>query len=134
MLRSCLSWALAGLWNIQRNMSLGWELTSDEKASLELCRSCAHRCFYQLHCEAAVIAHPGFNLIPKYHLVDHMVRRSCRTSISSHIFWCFRCEDFMGRMAKLCGKVHGAVVHKRAIERWIVQFWLWLKESDPSDE
>ena len=120
---------LVGLWTVPHEMRPRFILTDDEKRNLELYRCCVLASYYFLHCQKARSGKVGYSLVPKLHQVDHMVRRSLRCSISYHIFWCFRAEDFMGSIAKLAGQTHGATTIRRVVERWLVQFSTWLQED-----
>ena len=71
-----------------------------------------------------------YHLIPKFHYLDHALRRAVRTKVSPSIFWCFAQESKMGETARLVHKLHGASSMRRGIGRWLVSFFFQLEESD----
>ncbi len=124
---ACLR-GFVGLWDVVHDMRPRFELTEVEKDVLCKFRESALGSYLWLH-ERSVLAHRrGFNMIPKLHQMDHMVRRSVVTGVAFHTWWCFKAEDLMGRLAKISANTHGATTMKRVIQRWLVQWWLWIKE------
>ena len=59
-----------------------------------------------------------------------VVRRAIRTRVSWALYWTFSSEDMMGSLAKLGAKTHGATLHKRALERWIVAWWAKITDDE----
>eukprot|EP00969_Alexandrium_andersonii_P010250 447087-Alexandrium_andersonii.AAC.1 len=44
-----------------------------------------------------------YQIIPKFHKLDHCIRRACRTRMNAALFWTFGSEDMMRHMAALAG-------------------------------
>ena len=63
-----------------------------------------------------------FHLRPKFHQLDHCIRRSIRTGVIFSAFWVFLQEDSMGKWSKVGVKVHASVVSSRVIDRWLSLF------------
>ena len=61
---------------------------------------------------------PGYQLIPKVHLCDHMWRRCIRTTANPARLWTFGAEDAMERFARLSHACRGASASRRTIVRW----------------
>ena len=129
--RFALMWGLHGLFDLPNRIKPRWELTALETSELEAYRLTALLSYSTLsraRAEAPGVER-GFNMIPKLHATDHMCRRSIKTSISAALFWCFKTEHVMGELAKACGRTHASTTMIRVLQRWLVDFYLWLEES-----
>ena len=94
-----------------------------EQKELELIRKSILFSFYHLHSQALLRGESLYNVTPKFHVVDHMLRRQQRTTMSAGVFGSFASEDFIGKMALAAQRAHGATVHSSVIERWLLFFW-----------
>ena len=132
---TCLT-GFMGLWDVVHDMRPRWILTEEERTLLCRFRECALMSYMWLHEHSVThgLGKRGYNPTPKLHQIDHMVRRAIATRVSYHLWWCFKAEDLMGRLAKIALVTHGATCQKRVIQRWLVQWWLWLTDTTPTDE
>jgi hypothetical protein len=127
--RFALVWGLHCIWDVAHRVRPRFELTDPEASELEERRLCGLIALFSLHVDSTTIARLGCNIIPEFNFVDMMARRAVRTKLSHHLFWTFRTEHQMGQIAKIMNKTHGSSSKKRVIERWLVDFWLWLNED-----
>lgn len=125
-----LLWGLDGLWQLPQDIKPRWELSEFELERLEIYRQSALMSYYWLSVTSATEGKRLFNITPKYHQCDHMVRRTIRTTISYILWYCFRQEDHIGKVAKSCASTHGLTTMKRVVERWTIPFWVWLKSDE----
>ena len=117
-------WGFNELWQIPAEIKPRFLLTETELLRLGVARKAAFMAYYTLHKMAAEENRNKYNITPKLHVMDHMVRRTLRTGVSYHLYWTFSSEDFIGSIAKVCGKTHGSSTHARALQRWAVFFWV----------
>ena len=122
-LRFSMLWGLNELFLIPEAMRPRFIFTDEELLRIESARKALLMGFHELHKRAALRGQNLFNVTPKFHAVDHMVRRGLRTRVSWHLFWCFASEDAIGSVAKVCAKTHGATTSHRVLQRWLVFFW-----------
>ncbi len=123
MQRYCCLWGFVTLFDIPEQIRPRFVFTESEVVELEKARSAALLGFYWLHKKSIECGRYGYNITPKFHQVDEMIRRGLRTRISWHLWWTFCSESAMGNWAKLCGKSHGATIMRRPVERWVMGFW-----------
>ena len=73
-------------------------------------------------CAKAAVARGAFlwPIIPKYHKLDHLLRRSIRTRMSASMFWTFSDEDMMKWMSSTVRNSHGLGLLKFPIMRWLL--------------
>ena len=64
-----------------------------------------------------------FHMIPKIHMLDHMVRRSYRTGLAVWLTWTFCDEDFMGFLARVAASTHASSTNKVPVQRWLLAFY-----------
>lgn len=120
---------LKGMWELPHDIRPRWEFTSAEVNQLEFLRITTLMCYYQLSAEASDANLRIWNMIPKFHQVDHMTRRSTRTYISWVLWWTWASEDVIGQLAKLAGRTHGSSTFRRGVERWLVVFWEFIMDE-----
>jgi hypothetical protein len=132
-MRVALFLGLDGIWDVPHRIRPRFELTVAEADELESHRLCARSAMYSLHRDAQMRGAPAYNLTPKYHQTDELCRRSSRTRVAAHLFWCFRAEDHMGKLAQIMYRTHGATSKRRVLELWLIDFWIWLEGSDAGD-
>ena len=64
-----------------------------------------------------------YNVRPKYHRIDHCVRRCLRTTVNPCLYWTYGSEDFMGTLARLSRQVHGSHTTRGTVDRWLLFWW-----------
>ena len=107
-------------------------LTPDEISGMRFARQQGLAGFRFLSSFAATNYLNRYNMVPKYHALDHALRRAVRTGVSFGAFWVYRQEDFMGLSARIAAKVHPSAVCVRVIERWISDLFDCDSDSDES--
>ena len=107
-------------------------LSPDEVGRLRVARQLGLSGFRFLSSFAATNYLNRYNMVPKYHALDHALRRAVRTGVSFGAFWVYRQEDFMGVSSRIASKVHPSAVCVRVIERWISDFFDHDSDSDES--
>ena len=63
-----------------------------------------------------------YRLTPKFHKLDHLLRRAVRTRLSPSLFWSFADEDMMKWMVQNAGKCHGLGIMQTPLRKWLVFF------------
>ena len=100
-----------------------WLLGEQAKSDIEEARCAALLGYHFLAksaCERRVFV---YNLIPKHHKLDKLLRRMNRTGVSASLYWTFCLESEMGLAAKVIGRCHGASSMRRGVQRWLLVFW-----------
>jgi hypothetical protein len=97
-------------------------LQAPERARLEQARQVALMGFNTLACEARAARRWRFKMRPKFHKMDHALRRSVRTGWNASMSWTFAEEDWLGHQCNMVASCHGATLHRRACQRWLA-FW-----------
>ena len=109
-----------------------WEMS--RRSAYLPARTCEERCHLErirvdmlvgFHNCAKLAAERGkfrYNVIPKFHKLDHLVRRAQRTGVSPRVTWTMMQEDQMQHMSRLCGSVHGLALMRAAPCKWLVDF------------
>jgi hypothetical protein len=69
------------------------------------------------HCPAAHVGQQPFNVRPKAHMLQHQVQDQIRDYGSPAEFWCYRDEDFVGNIKRMCAKTKDP----RTLERRVMQ-------------
>ena len=59
---------------------------------------------------------------PKFHKLDHCLRRAIKTGLSYSCWWSFACEGAIGTTAKTCAVSHASTLGVRPTQRWLVSF------------
>ena len=116
-------WGATNIWTLIHDMRPRFVLTDSEASFLNVARESALHNYYWLHVHFAELGRSMFNMTPKFHECDHMLRRACQTRLSFALVWTFASEDFMGRMAKLSAGGHGATVNSVPLHKWLLYFW-----------
>ena len=127
-MRATMLWGFKELWDIMSDSRPRVRLTVSELGRLSKTREAILLCYHWLHKDAAAQGRRQFNLRPKFHYLDHLLRRSLRTQVSPGVFWTFAAESFIGMFARQCQRVHGASLYRRAVSRWIIYFWVTIVE------
>ena len=60
----------------------------------------------------------GWNLVPKFHVMDHMLYHVRRTFENPSFTSCFCDEDFVGRIAWLAARTHQMTQMSRTLDRY----------------
>ena len=68
-----------------------------------------------------------YRIRPNFHHLGEGIRRSVRTRVSPSVSYSFAPEDFMGLAARMCGKVHGSSIVRRAVQRWLLLFFVSIE-------
>ena len=129
-LRFSLMWGLNALWDIPHDCRPRFVYSDAEAVQLETARKVALMSLYGLHKFYAMKGEHLFNIVPKFHQVDHMCRRQIRSKLACSLWWCFASESAIGSVARTAGKTHGASTNRRAVQRWITFFWGSFINSD----
>ena len=64
-----------------------------------------------------------FNMIPKYHVVDHLLRDAIVQGMSPRVYWTLGDESWGGELAKVCAQLHPQSMSERAVQRWLAVFF-----------
>ena len=113
-MRAIMLKGFADLWNMSRECDV---LNDAEKQRLELTRQ---RMLLGYHACSKMAHERGdyrYNMIPKFHKTDHMIRRAVRTGLSPSFTWTFSEEDNMRWMSNLCASVHGLGFMKAPVNK-----------------
>ena len=98
-------------------------LSSTVRDQLRLARTASLVGFHRLSKWAMQETQYTFHMIPKFHTLDHMVRRSYRTGIGVCLTWTFSDEDFMVFfIARVAASSHAASTNKVPAQRWLLSF------------
>ena len=100
-----------------------WRLSESQASDLEQCRMRMLLGYHFLAKKHAENASAHFSLVPKFHKVDHLLRRAIRTRVSPSLWWTFSLESHMGIMARMVHKLHASSSSRRGIERWLLYFF-----------
>ena len=111
--------AFVTIWRIYHGDA---ELAPPERHRLEQARQIALQGFNTLACEARAARQWRFKMRPKFHKLDHALRRSVRTGWNASMSWPFAEEDWLGHQCHMVASCHGSTLHKRAVQRWLA-FW-----------
>ena len=65
----------------------------------------------------------AFNMVPKFHKLDHLCRRAIRTRVSPSLTWTFSDEDNMKWMASLTCKMRAIEILQTGTRKWLVSFF-----------
>ena len=60
----------------------------------------------------------GWNIVPKFHVMDHMLLHVRQTRENPSFTSCFCDEDFVGRIARLAARTHQTSQMERTIDRY----------------
>ena len=107
-----------------------WQLSESQLRSMEINRQMALLGLHALCKACGRMDVYRFRLRPKFHRFDHGLRRCVRTRVSPSVNWSFSPEDMMGLCARMCNKIHGSSISKRAVQRWMLFFFCELEDSD----
>ena len=61
-----------------------------------------------------------FKIKPKHHYFCHVVDKHLGSAVNPKWTHNFQDEDFMGKIARLCGKVNACTVMLRAVQRYLL--------------
>ena len=114
---------LWGFSELTRLYSLKSFMNQTEISELRLARTAALVGFHRLSKIAMQEGTWVFHMIPKFHMMDHMVRRSIRTGVAVALTWTFTDEDFMGLLARVAAAGHALSTNKVPVQRWLLGFF-----------
>ena len=97
----------------------GFELSSEQCRKLNVFRECMLLGYNALaqHFKSLVPAIPLFSCRPKYHQLDHLLRRCCATKLSPYVTLCLNDESIAGDISKLAHGTHPRSMGFRTIQR-----------------
>jgi len=127
---ACLD-AFAKIWTLTNESKYpNWQLTDEQCEALETLRQMALLSLHWLskHCNSHDVFR--WKIRPKYHRMDHGLRRAVRTKISPSVYYTFSPEDFMGLVARMCGKCHGSTIIRRGVCRWLLSWFVEMSEVE----
>jgi len=117
-MRATCVWAMADYLHTLGNNGLvmSWEARQRAHVSgqrfLMRYQWLAATCFDQRKCL--------YKLRPKHHYYAHVCDRHLHSAVNPRFYHNFQDEDFMGKIARLCGKVNSASVMLRAMQRYLL--------------
>ena len=113
-------WGFKELTRLYKTKSF---LDQADRDALRLARTAALVGFHRLSKIAMEQGRWVFHMIPKFHMLDHMVRRSYRTGLAVWLTWTFCDEDFMGFLARVAASTHASSTNKVPVQRWLLAFY-----------
>ncbi len=128
----CVS-AFASLWVLVQDTKFpNFVLSDDQVARASNLREEALLSYEWLSnaCEFGGVCQ--YKIRPKYHNLEHGVRRMIRTKLSMSLSYSFSPEDVMGMCARMCNKTHATSMMRRGVGRWLLAFVAGLS-SDEED-
>jgi hypothetical protein len=112
--------AFAAIYAVCTSGSL--RLSDREVQQLRAARSAALQGYNALARAAQEQGQWYYKIIPKYHKMDHHLRRCCANRLNPGSHWNFANESFIGILARLCQSTHRFSMQHRAIRRWVAYF------------
>ena len=109
--------------------SLWWLYHSDavlaqhERIELEESRKIALQGFNTLSSYAKASGQWKYKMRPKFHKLDHALRRTVRTGWNMGMLWSFGEEDWLGQQCHMTGNCDSRSLHRRAVQRWLAFFF-----------
>ena len=126
--------AFNNIWKLLEQTKFpNWKLSGDQARFLKVNRSMAILSLHYLSKRCTRFGVYRWRIRPKFHRWDHALRRGVRTRVSPTVFYAFSSEDFMGLVARMCSKTHGASIMKRGVERWILSFFCSFDDSEDEE-
>ena len=113
-------WGFKELTRLYKTKSF---LDQADRDALRLARTAALVGFHRLSKIAMEQERWVFHTIPKFQMLDHMVRRSYRTGLAVWLTWTFCDEDFMGFLARVAASTHASSTDKVPVQRWLLAFY-----------
>ena len=107
----------------------GAVLTQPERIELEESRKIALQGFNTLSSNARATGQWKYKMRPKFHKLDHALRRSARTGWNLSMLWSFGEEDWLGQQCQMTSNCHGSSLHRRAPQRWLAFYFNELKSQ-----
>ena len=98
-------------------------LTPPERLQLEQDRQVGLQGYDALSAEARAAGQWRYKMRPKFHKMDHSLRRSVETGWNVSMTWSFAEEDWLGHQCSMVASCHGSALHRRAVQRWLAFFY-----------
>ena len=101
-----------------------WLSKRDRKRFEEGRQMCLHA-YNALSAENAARDPPRalFNMLPKFHMTDHIIRDAVSDGMNPRCFWTLGDESFGGDVAKVCAVLHPRAMSQRCVNRWMAVFF-----------
>ena len=115
-------------WELIQRVTPGFKLNPTESKDMESFRCTGLLAYSWLTQDAQSKGLKHYCMRPKYHRLDHCLRRAARTQLSPRCFWCFGSEDFLGHLARVLKVVHPKGILQRGVDRWLLYFWGEVRE------
>ena len=115
-------WGFMQMYDIVKHKNR-W-LTTDLRSSLEAARAAALYGFNALcHLNScAAPPRPFFNMKPKFHQIDKIMRHAVRTGLNPRNYWTMGDESWGGDVARMAAMLHPASSQKRGVQRWLIAY------------
>ena len=127
--RASMLWGLTSVYKIWRESPL-W-LTPEARQMLVAPRDAFFGLYVKLCLQAKEDRKPLYKMVPKHHMLDHMVRHCLETGLNPCAYWCFQDEDAMRLQMGIANYSKQGTVDKFALNRWCLQYFA-KPSPDPS--
>lgn len=71
----------------------------------------------------------AFKMRPKHHCLVHLAVDVLQNRINPRTYHVFNDESFLGKLKSVARKCHGASMHKRVLQRYILSLSMFLHEE-----
>ena len=119
--RADMLWSLTSIYSIWRQSGM-W-LTMEAREALHQPRNAFFPLYIKLRLRALDDDKPLYNVAPKHHMLDHMVRHCLETGLNPASYWCFQDEDAMRVAMKMAEHSKQGTVDTFCLNRWCLQFF-----------
>ena len=102
-----------------------------EVAELDVCRKGILFGFRPLAIAAAVAepVRPLYNMVPKFRMLDHLLRDCVRCRYNFGWCWAMTDEDFVGQIMKLTRGCHLRTISERGALRWLLNIFAAVRSD-----
>ena len=119
--RAGMLWGLTSLLKIWRESPM-FLSPARRRACLEP-RDVFFGLYTKLSTLASEFERPLYGMIPKHHMLDHLVRHCCETGLNPCSYWCFQDEDAMRLCMGIAEHSKQGTVDRFSLNRWCLQFF-----------
>jgi len=117
-LRNTCMWGLVEMLHVFDNA--GRWLSHEQAAAATYAGNAFLKSYQRLAVDCLLERKPLYKIRPKTHYACHQIDDIARTRLNPRCTALFRDEDFVGKIAGLASRTHGASVCRRAIERYML--------------